>query len=645
MSRGAALPCGPRLVAVSHTGLYSGAEIVLERVLVRAASMGWSVTCCAPPGVFTDRLRAAGIDGPALPDLKLAQGRRAVAVLRAAGRAVQAALVLRRAAEDADIVLVNGVLALPAVRLARLRAPVVWIVHDYIKRADARAILRTCAPAVTLAIPVSASVAGPVEASGMAAIVVHNGTPWPVEPADAEPSGTPVVGCNALLTPWKGQSVLLEAVALLARDVEVELLGGSFPKDGPYRAGLEARIAQPDLAGRVRLLGHVTDPQGVMRRWTVAVSASVEPEAGPLSVIEAMSLGLPTVATAHGGTAEILGDAGILVPPGDAAALAGALDALLGDPDLRRRLSEAGRARVGASFTLEAKLDEVLSVLDDMAAEPPASPAAPAPPLRRRLRASAAATRVVAGGGVATPGAVVLAYHDVASEERPAESYSVTPAQLRAQLRTAQRAGVRFVDLAELTAAFLAGKNVDGLGAVVFDDGLVGVHHEALPVLADLEVPATVFVVTDVVGSSPPWWPNMARTMTRQELEEVRGAGVRIGAHTRTHPSLVACDQRQLRSEVHDSRQLLEDLAQAPVELFAYPFGDHDPAARNAVADAGFKAAYTFLNGRVVPGLDRLRLPRLTMGPHHGVLRLAYHLARPADAWADSQVDRWPPTA
>lgn len=647
MTDGSGGPTALRLVAVSHTGLYSGAEIVLERVVLRAAAAGWSVSCCVPPGPMADRLRRAGVAAPVFPELKLPRGPRVLAIARAGARALRAARLLRREARNADVILVNGLLALPAVRIARLRSPVAWIVHDCITAPDAKALLRVCAPAVTVALPVSAAVAGPVEAAGITSSVIHNGTPWPVEPAVPDEKNPPIVGCNALLTSWKGQSVLLDAVAMLRRqDVEVELLGGTFPKDGPYQAVLVERAARDDLAGRVRFLGHTSDVLATMRRWTVAVSASVEPEAGPLSVLEAMSLGIPVVATAHGGAPEILGDAGMLVSPGDPVALAGALDTLLTDSALRDQVRQSGPAQVAAHFQLEAKLDEVLAALEGTAFGTPASaePAAPAVPLRRRLRAVADASRVMIGHGALPPGAVVLAYHDVNEDARVVDDYSVTPARFRAQVRAAQRAGIRFVTLSALTDAFLAGERLDGLGAVVFDDGLVGVHHHALPILDELRVPATVFVVTDVVGSSPPWWPSVERTMTRSELEEVMDAEVRLAAHSRSHPSLPGLDANRLRHEILDSRKLLEDVVQTPVELFAYPFGNHDAAVRSMVAEAGYRAAYTFLNGRVVPGLDPLRLPRLTMGSHQGTFRLAYHLTRPADSWPDTQVECWPPT-
>jgi glycosyltransferase involved in cell wall biosynthesis len=168
-----------------------------------------------------------------------------------------------------------------------------------------------------------------------------NGVPWPVEPVPLEVHEPPIVGSAALLVGWKGQSVLLEALAQLP-GVHGELAGGRLPTEGAYAEGLEARAAQTDLVGRVRLLGHV-DAMEAMRGWDVAVLASLRPEAGPLAALEAMSLGLPVVATDHGGSAEYLSDGcGVLVPPGDASALAEGIRTAL---DAARRPDLAARAR------------------------------------------------------------------------------------------------------------------------------------------------------------------------------------------------------------------------------------------------------------------------------------------------------------
>ncbi len=99
----------------------------------------------------------------------------------------------------------------------------------------------------------------------------------------------------------------------------------------------------------------------------------------------------------------------------------------------------------------------------------------------------------------------------------------MSTARLRAQLTAAVEWGLRFVDRAELTAAVAEGAPLDGSAAIVFDDSLVGVHHA---VLADLGLPATIFVVSDALGSAPAWWPGAARVMTPAEVVEMAGAGV-----------------------------------------------------------------------------------------------------------------------
>ena len=303
----------------------------------------------------------------AIPELKLPAGLRALAMARLLSRWLRAAPAIRRAAAGADLVLVNGVLGVPALAAARVDAPVAWLVHDVLRRRDARAILRTCRRAITVAVALSEAVAEPLRRLGLRVVVIPNGTPWPVEPA-RPPAGTPIVGINALLTEWKGHEVLLEAFAKLEdRDAVLECMGAAFPKDAAYAAGLEERASRPDLSGRVRFLGHVADPLQQMRSWSVAVSASIDPEAAPLSVLEAMSLGIPVVGTDHGGTPEALGEAGLLVAPRDETRLREAIDRLLADDELARQLGEAGLRRVEARYSLAKQEERLLSLFRDLA--------------------------------------------------------------------------------------------------------------------------------------------------------------------------------------------------------------------------------------------------------------------------------------
>jgi glycosyltransferase involved in cell wall biosynthesis len=152
------------------------------------------------------------------------------------------------------------------------------------------------------------------------------------------------------LGPQKALEIALEAVASVA-DVTLVLAG-----DGPERAALEARAIELGLEGRARFLGSVSREQ-VLRLFRAA-DASVLSSAWenfPHTVVEALAVGCPVIATAVGGVPEVVrdGENGLLVPPGDASALAGAIRRFFDDGELRRRLVEAAADSV-AGYTEEA---------------------------------------------------------------------------------------------------------------------------------------------------------------------------------------------------------------------------------------------------------------------------------------------------
>jgi glycosyltransferase involved in cell wall biosynthesis len=335
-----------RVLAVVPGGQVSGAEMVLLRDLTAARIAGWAVRCACADGPFVEELIDAGIAQVPIPDLRLPDGPRPIALARVAMRSMNAARRLRR---------------------ARLKSRTVFFAHDVLVREDRLRIARLGSAVIDIAVAVSEAVAKPLRAIGIPTVVVYNGVAWPVEPAPDIAPAPPVVGCSALLTEWKGQHVLLEAMTLVKPDAVLELMGATLAKDGAYAAALERRAAQPDLAGRVSFLGHVADPMARLRHWSVAVSASIDPEAGPLTALEAMSVGVPFVATDHGGVTEILGDAGLLVPPGDVDALAAAITRLIDDDELRKRCHRAGpQAIVARHLTAADQRDAVLSILDEL---------------------------------------------------------------------------------------------------------------------------------------------------------------------------------------------------------------------------------------------------------------------------------------
>lgn len=176
------------------------------------------------------------------------------------------------------------------------------------------------------------------------------------------PSGAPpTVTCVARLVPLKGHRVLLEALAALrARHPRLRcwLVG-----DGPLAAELRQHVRALGLEGCVRLWGRRDDVPRLLAATDVFVLPSLQ-EVTPLAITEAQLAGLPVVATDVGGIPELVrhGESGWLVPPGDARALAAALDAVLSDPGLARRLGEAGRAAALAERTWDRHWERLLAV-------------------------------------------------------------------------------------------------------------------------------------------------------------------------------------------------------------------------------------------------------------------------------------------
>lgn len=169
----------------------------------------------------------------------------------------------------------------------------------------------------------------------------------------ALPASATLVVALARFHPVKGIDVLLDAWAALARDLPspILLLAGSGMD--PSNATLAESLRERGIAGSVRALGEVDDVASLLSGCDLLVQASLG-EGFPNAVGEGMGCGVPVVATRAGDTEALVGDAGVLVPPGDAAALAGAIGACLRLPrETRGRLGAAGRERVAARFDLD----------------------------------------------------------------------------------------------------------------------------------------------------------------------------------------------------------------------------------------------------------------------------------------------------
>ncbi len=161
--------------------------------------------------------------------------------------------------------------------------------------------------------------------------------------------------------PHKGQRYLVDAAAEVLRhepDARFIIAG-----EGELRQPLEQQIRHLHLEKHVMLAGFRPDVLSLHRAFDIFVMSSVTEGLGT-SLLDAMAAGKPVVATRTGGIPEVVEDlvTGILVPPRDTRAMAGALITLLGDADLRARMGAAGLARVQAEFTAERMVEHTLRV-------------------------------------------------------------------------------------------------------------------------------------------------------------------------------------------------------------------------------------------------------------------------------------------
>jgi peptidoglycan/xylan/chitin deacetylase (PgdA/CDA1 family) len=219
----------------------------------------------------------------------------------------------------------------------------------------------------------------------------------------------------------------------------------------------------------------------------------------------------------------------------------------------------------------------------------------------------------------------VLGYHKVGPPGPEAwETWYYVPENVFAeQLTTLREEGFEPVDAAAVCAA------VDGEGTlperaalVTFDDGYRSVLEHALPVLQRLEFPAVLFVPTAYVASTNEFDHDVEPEEPLcdwSQLAALSAAGVSVQSHSVTHPAFSDLAPAQRREEIAESKAALEARLDTPVQLFAYPYGDHaDMAAdvRAALADSGYRAAFGYGGGPfAVPADDRYLLQRLAMGP------------------------------
>jgi glycosyltransferase involved in cell wall biosynthesis len=353
---------------VSSHAWRGGAEHYLE-LLLDGLGRDWiSGVVCLAAGPLADVLRRSGYPTAVIPTSARAPG-----ILASAWR-------LRRllARTKPAVVHANGVKAALVAVLATTATPVpvVWVKHDFSwDGARARRLARRCARVVGVSEAVMQTFDGDARVEGD---VVHNGLP-PIEVDRGEgrrlleealgpDAVTAVVLLVGRFDPQKGHGEVLAIAPELVRQepgLRFALVGEEVPHHHEYARSLRQEVERLELEQNVRFLGHRDDALSLIAGSDLVLiptrpdPAGVGREGFSYVALEALTAGTPVVAYADGGLPEVVGDCGLLVDPGDRAALAAAVRSLLEDSGLRERLGRCGRERVRERFSLASTVESM----------------------------------------------------------------------------------------------------------------------------------------------------------------------------------------------------------------------------------------------------------------------------------------------
>jgi peptidoglycan/xylan/chitin deacetylase (PgdA/CDA1 family) len=205
------------------------------------------------------------------------------------------------------------------------------------------------------------------------------------------------------------------------------------------------------------------------------------------------------------------------------------------------------------------------------------------------------------------------------------KEHYVKPALFEQQLLLIKRLGYSVVSLTDMRK-FLGGDlHCHKPIVLTFDDGYESFATRAVPLLASHRMAATVFAVSDYVGSTNAWDEAKGDVteplMTAEQLRACIEAGMRVGSHSKTHPNLPSLEDADLEHELVESKQALEAMTGTAVDWFCYPYGANGPRERAAVRTAGYAGACAtgkaFNTGSTDPyGYARINVRSTTSVPY-----------------------------
>jgi glycosyltransferase involved in cell wall biosynthesis len=392
-----------------HTAQWSGGEIALYNLLTHLDRARYTpLVLLASEGPLAERLCAAGIETLVWPlsrsvieARKDSLGTGTLLKVRQAGLCLGYAARLARLARQRRVALIHcnslksDLIGGLAARLAG--RPCLWHVRDHINAAYLPRRVAQAFRALARHLPAGVVVNSTSTLAELSqgrplrfSAIAHDGVPpeafeAPVRADTPEQTGGPRVILVGRISPWKGQDVFIRAAAQLAQagtNARFQIVGSAMFGEEEYARSLHRLAAETGVAERVEFLGFREDIPALLQSAAIVVHASTIGEPFGQVVIEGMAAGKPVIATDGGALREIVvsgtiegppapGETGLLVPMGDAQALAAAIAALLADPERARAMGRAGRCRVQQQFTISQTARKVEAAFDRLLAGGP----------------------------------------------------------------------------------------------------------------------------------------------------------------------------------------------------------------------------------------------------------------------------------
>ncbi len=209
---------------------------------------------------------------------------------------------------------------------------------------------------------------------------------------------------------------------------------------------------------------------------------------------------------------------------------------------------------------------------------------------------------------------VVLMYHGV--DDLPPDmdpvGMHVTPKSFLAQLRHLSDGGYHFLTEDEYVG-WLSGGHVPTRSVLLtFDDGYRSVLEKAAPLMQEFSAPGVCYVCPGLLGGRSAWMAEAPHhpLMGPEEVRRLAGLGFAIGVHGHDHTALDSVPTEALALHTAEAAERVEHVVGVPARTFAYPYGAHDRACREAVRRSGFEAAFS-----VSERAGRWAIPRIDVNP------------------------------